>query len=249
MLGTSADGELEFSLVVPVYNERENIRPLADRVRSTCEALFQGGWELILVDDASTDGSSEAMDEVAAEQGEIRAFHFVKNAGQSAALEAGFSRARGRFIGVTDADLQTHPEDLGLLYEVLKREGVDAAIGIRAHRKDTAWKRFSSKFANGVRNRLTHEDIVDTGCPLKIFRREAILSICLFNGAHRFFPTMLKMKGFTVAQVPVRHTNRQWGKSKYGTLDRAFRGLHDAIGVRWLQKRALQWEIGEQDKA
>lgn len=232
-------------MVVPVYNERENLRPLAERMHSSCEELFPGSWELVLIDDASTDGSAEVMDELAGELEEVQAFHFRKNAGQSAALEAGFSKARGRLIGIMDADLQTHPEDLALLLKVMEREGVDAAIGIRAERKDTLWKKFSSKFANGVRNRLTHEDIVDTGCPLKIFSREAILSVCLFNGAHRFLPTLLKMKGFTVAQVPVQHTARQWGQSKYGTLDRAFRGLHDALGVRWLQKRALHWEIDE----
>jgi len=243
----AAEAYLDFSLVVPVFNERENLAPLAERVKGSCEQLFPASWELILIDDASTDGSSEAMDDLAAERKEIRVFHFLRNAGQSAGLEAGFSVARGRYIGIMDADLQTHPEDLGLLLEALESEDADAAIGIRQDRKDSFWKRFSSSFANGVRNRLTHEDIVDTGCPLKIFRREAILSICLFNGAHRFLPTLLKMKGFTVTQVPVQHTARQWGKSKYGTLDRAFRGLHDALGVRWLQKRSLKWKFMQRD--
>lgn len=238
-------GSLDFSLVVPVYNERENLPPLAERVAKSFGPLFPGGWELILVDDASSDGSPELMDALAREHEEIRVFHFRRNAGQSAALEAGVSRARGRVIGLMDADLQTHPEDLGRLLKALEEKGVDAAIGIRVERHDSLWKKISSRLANGVRNWLTHEDIVDTGCPLKVFRREALLSLCFFNGAHRFFPTLVKMKGYQVVQVPVTHTHRQWGQSKYGTLDRAFRGLHDALGVRWMQKRALRWEIKE----
>jgi glycosyltransferase involved in cell wall biosynthesis len=195
------------------------------------------------VDDASSDGSGDRLDELAATEPRLRALRFALHAGQSAALEAGLRHARGRWIAVTDADLQTYPEDLPRLLEAVKEEGVDAAVGIRTERHDSGWKRFSSRFANWVRNRLTREDIVDTGCPLKLMRAEAAGCLIPFDGMHRFLPTMLRMGGYTVRQVPVRHAPRTAGKSHYGTWDRAVRGLRDAIGVRWLQDRRLRWKL------
>ncbi len=235
------------SVVVPVFNELDSLRPLVEQVK---EALDGGGtfrWELVLVDDASSDGSGDLMDQLALEFSEIRTFHFAGRSGQSAALEAGFQNSRGEMLALLDADLQTHPGDLPMMIEIMDDHDVDAVIGIRTERHDTAWKKISSKIANGVRNWLTHEEIADTGCPIKVFRREAILAIGLFDGAHRFLPTLLKMKGFRVHQVQVRHVRRQWGSSKYGTLDRAFRGLYDALGVRWLQNRNLRWNFREDE--
>lgn len=231
------------SVVVPVFNEVDSLRPLIEQVKESLDEGLNCPWELVLVDDFSNDGSGDLMDQLGEERPEIRVLHLAGKSGQSAALEAGFQNCHGDVIALLDADLQTHPGDLPMMIEIMETQGVDAVIGIRAERHDTAWKKFSSRFANGIRNWLTHEDISDTGCPIKVFRREAILSICLFDGAHRFVPTLLKMKGKTVYQVPVRHISRQWGASKYGTLDRAFRGLYDALGVRWAQKRCLNWEI------
>ena len=155
----------------------------------------------------------------------------------------GSKHARGRLVALLDADLQTYPEDLPKLIETLRSEGVDAVVGIRAERRDTGWKKFSSRFANGVRNRLTREDIEDTGCPIKVFRGEAIRQVKMLTGMHRFLPTLLRMEGFTVLQVPVRHAERVAGSSKYGTWDRAFSGLRDALGVRWLQDRRMKWKL------
>jgi glycosyltransferase involved in cell wall biosynthesis len=197
----------------------------------------------VTVDDGSSDGSGDRLDVLAATEPRLRALRLAHHAGQSAALEAGFRHARGRWIAVTDADLQTYPEDLPLLLDVVAREGVDAAVGIREQRRDSGWKRFSSRFANWVRNRLTREDIVDTGCPLKLMRAEAIGCLVPFDGMHRFLPTMLRMGGYTVRQVPVRHAPRTAGRSHYGTWDRAVRGLRDALGVRWLQDRRLRWKL------
>ena len=134
-----------------------------------------------------------------------------------------------------------------MMIEILDAQEVAAVVGIRVERQDSAWKKVTSQLANSVRNWLTHEDISDTACPIKVFRRRAILSVLMFDGAHRFLPTLLKMKGFEVCQVPVRHTRRRWGSSKYGTWDRAFRGLYDALGVRWVQKRSLGWVIRQDD--
>jgi glycosyltransferase involved in cell wall biosynthesis len=232
----------ELSVVVPVYNEVDGLDQLVERVRSALDAAGID-WELVLVDDGSTDGSSEKMDELAADQPRVRVLHFEENCGQTAGLDAGFKHADGRFIALLDADLQTFPEDLPALLETLVRDGVDAVVGIRAERKDTGWRRFSSWFANGVRNRLTREDIVDTGCPIKVFRADAIRSVKLFTGMHRFLPTLLRMEGFSVRQVPVRHASRMTGTSKYGTLDRAFTGLRDALAVRWMQDRTMRWKL------
>ena len=232
--------EPQLSIVVPVFNEVDNIRPLVAEVDAAIGPLATS-WELLLVDDGSGDGSDVLLDELARADAHLRVLHFERNCGQSAALDAGFRHAAGRVVVMLDADLQTDPEDIPALLRGL--EGADAVVGIRAQRRDTAWKRFSSRVANGVRNRLTREDIADTGCPLKAFRAEAIKQVRMFKGAHRFLPTLLRLEGFAVVQVPVRHRPRRAGTSKYGTLDRAFRALRDALGVRWLQDRHLDWRL------
>ncbi len=238
----SESTQRELSVVVPVYNEIGCLDPLVERVRGALDSSAID-WELVLVDDGSTDGSGEKMDELAAADERLRVLHFVANCGQTAGLDAGFRHARGRYIGLLDADLQTYPEDLPQLLHTLRNEGLDSVVGIRADRKDTGWRRFSSWFANGVRNRLTREDIIDTGCPIKVFRAEAIRSVKLFTGMHRFLPTLLRMEGFSVRQMPVRHASRLTGSSKYGTLDRAFSGLRDALAVRWMQDRSMRWKL------
>jgi len=205
------DEALDLSVVVPVYNEIDNVVPLVERVRATLDPMGMS-WELVAVDDGSTDGSGERLDELARSEDRLRVLHFEKNCGQSAGLDAGFQHARGELVALLDADLQTFPEDLPKLLEVLESEGLDAVVGIRAERRDTGWKRFSSRFANGVRNRLT-------------------------------LPTLLRMEGYTVKQVPVRHADRTAGTSKYGTWDRAFSGLRDALAVRWMQDRRMRWRL------
>ena len=232
----------DLSIVVPVYNEIDNVERLIARVRSAFDDTDLS-WEFLAVDDGSTDGSGERLDELAADDRRIRVLHFEKNSGQSAGLDAGFQHARGRLVALLDADLQTYPEDLPKLIETLENEKFDAVVGIRAERHDSGWRKFSSRFANGVRNRLTREDIRDTGCPIKVFRAEAIKSVKIFTGMHRFLPTLLRMEGFSVEQVPVRHTERTAGKSKYGTWDRAFSGLRDALAVRWMQDRRMKWRL------
>lgn len=232
--------EVEYTVVVPVFDEHDNLEPLTSAVRGVMERLG-APWELVLVDDGSTDGSGELLDALAARDERLHVLHFVKNCGQSSAFDAGFRHARGRIVITLDADLQSDPEDIPALLGMLA--GCDAVVGIRERRRDTWWKRLSSRFANAVRNRLTREDIVDTGCPLKVFRADALRHLRMWKGAHRFLPTLLRLEGFTVRQVPVRHHPRRAGASKYGTLDRAFRGLRDALGVRWLQDRHLDWRL------
>jgi len=233
---------VDLSVVVPVFDELDNIEPLVSRVRSTLDGTDLK-WEMVAVDDGSRDGSDQRLDHIAAAERRLRVLHFTRNNGQSAALDAGFRNARGRLIAILDADLQTYPEDLPKLIAVLTDESVDAVVGIRTVRRDSWWKRVTSRIANGTRNVITREDIVDTGCPIKVFRTDAIRSIPVFDGMHRFLPTLLRMEGATVCQVPVRHTSRTAGRSKYGTLDRAVHGLRDALGVRWMQDRRFRWKI------
>ncbi len=232
--------EIDASLVVPVYNERDNLQPLLDAALPVMKEHF-AAFEILFVDDGSSDGSAEILDGFAAADPAVRVLHFEANRGQSAAFDAGFRHARGAVVITVDADLQNDPADIGAMLPHL--EQVDAVVGIRQKRQDTWWKKVSSRFANGVRNRLTREDIQDTGCPLKVFRAEAIKSVRMFDGMHRFLPTLLKMEGYSVIQVPVHHFPRHAGTSKYGTWDRAFRGLRDALAVRWMQDRHLNWRI------
>jgi glycosyltransferase involved in cell wall biosynthesis len=242
VMATPPQERPDLSIVVPIYNEIGNVEPLVDRVRAALDDTDLS-WELLAVDDGSSDGTGERLDELSADDSRIRVLHFEGNFGQSSGLDAGFRHARGRLVALLDADLQTYPEDLPKLIEILESEEVDAVVGIRAERHDTGWRKFSSRLANGVRNWLTREDIQDTGCPIKVFRAEAIASVKIFTGMHRFLPTLLRMEGYTVKQVPVRHTERTAGESKYGTWDRAFSGLRDALAVRWMQDRRMKWKV------
>lgn len=228
------------SVVVPVYNERENVGPLLEEIAA---ALAGRAYEVVAVDDGSSDGSGDALVALRARHPALRVLRFARNAGQSAAFAAGFRAARGAVLVTMDADLQNDPADVPALLEALERSGLDAAVGWRMNRRDTGWKRLQSRIANGVRNRLNHETIRDTGCSLKAFRREAVAELPWFTGMHRFLPTLVKMRGGRVVEVPVRHRPRRFGTTKYGMWNRVFRALADALAVRWMQRRALRYEI------
>jgi glycosyltransferase involved in cell wall biosynthesis len=228
------------SVVVPVYNEAGNLAILLDEI---AVALAGTAYEVVAVDDGSTDGSLDELVALRERHRSLRIVRFARNAGQSAAFAAGFRAARGAILVTMDADLQNDPADVPALLEALDRSGVEAAVGWRKDRRDTGWKRIQSRIANGVRNRLNRETIRDTGCSLKAFRRAAVADIPWFSGMHRFLPTLVKMRGGRVVEVPVHHRPRRFGKTKYGMWNRVFRSLADALAVRWMQKRALHYEI------
>jgi len=232
----------DVSVVVPVYNEAGNLGILMDEIAA---ALGGGSYEVVAVDDGSTDGSAAELAALRARHPALRVVRFVRNAGQSAAFAAGFRAARGAVLVTMDADLQNNPADVPALLEALGSSGAEAAVGWRTDRRDGAWKLVQSRIANGVRNRLNRETIRDTGCSLKAFRRDAVAEIPWFTGMHRFLPTLVKMRGGRVVEVPVRHRPRRFGTTKYGMWNRVFRALADALAVRWMQRRALHYEIRE----
>ncbi len=230
----------EISVVVPVFNEYENLRPLTDRIQEVMKDK-EYKYEIIYVDDGSTDGSSRLMDELAKECAILKVFHFSQNNGQSAAFYAGFKEAQGKFIATMDADLQVDPADLFLLIPFINK--YDMVVGLRSKREDNIVKKISSQVANGVRNWLTNENIQDTGCPLKLLRSEVVESIYPFKGMHRFLPTLARMDGFKVKEVPISHFPRKFGQSKYGINNRLWRGLLDTLVIRWMQKRKIYYNF------
>jgi len=236
---------VEVALVIPVYNERDNLPLLIDEI-----ARAVGGegrsYEIVAVDDGSTDGSLEVLEGLRRDHPELRIVAFAEHAGQTAALAAGFRAARGRAIVTLDADLQNDPADVPALLAELERSRAAAVVGYRVNRHDSAWKRLQSRIANGVRNRLNHETIRDTGCSLKAFRADAVRALPLFDGMHRFLPTLIRMEGGTVVELPVRHRPRRFGRTKYGMWNRVFRSFADALAVRWMQRRALRYRIREE---
>ncbi len=235
---------LDLSIVIPIYNERENLVPLEEKLNETL-AKLNLDYEIILVDDGSQDGSGELILKLQKHNPHLRLIRFTANFGQSAAFMAGFRAAIGRTIITMDADLQNDPADIPLLLEKIGE--FDVVCGWRHERNDPWIKKVSSKIANAVRNRLSQETIADTGCSLKAFRRECFAPLVLFNGMHRFFPTLMKMEGFTVTEVKVRHHSRLHGQSKYNIRNRLWSSWNDLMGVRWLKKRRLNYHIIEEN--
>src|SRR5205809_3420653 len=238
-------GPVDLSLVVPLYNERDNLPLLIEEIGRALGRIGSD-YEIVAVDDGSTDGSLDALKELRRDHPELHIVALAARAGQSAAFAAGFRAACGRTIVTLDADLQNDPADIPPLLAELERSGATAVVGYRVNRQDGGWKRLQSRVANAVRNRLNGETIRDTGCSLKAFRADALRALPLFNGMHRFLPTLIKLHGGTVAEVPVRHRPRRLGLTKYGMWNRVFRSLADALAVRWMQRWALRYRVREE---
>jgi glycosyltransferase involved in cell wall biosynthesis len=223
------------SLVVPAYNEEESLPALAREIREALEAAGLS-YELLLVDDGSTDGSLEVMLELARRDPAVRVLRQHPNQGQSAALAAGWRAARAPVVVTLDADLQNDPADVPRLVAALD-EGWDVVSGVRVERQDSWTRRASSRIANAVRNRLTGDAVTDVGCTLRACRTELLRDLPVFTGMHRFLPTLLRLQGGRVTEVPVCHRARRFGATKYGVHNRLWRGIVDLLAVRWLQRR------------
>lgn len=235
----------DLSVVFPVYNEEENVPILLGEI---ARALDGNAWtyEIVAVDDGSSDRSLRVLRDSRAQYPTLRILALEKNSGQTAALDAGWRAARGRFVVSLDADLQNDPADIPAMMRKLEESASDMVIGVRVNRRDTFARRIQSKIGNGVRNWITGDRITDTGCSLKLVRREAIERVHLFTGMHRFLPTLVRMEGYRVVEMPVNHRPRQFGVSKYGAMNRAFRGLVDCLAVRWMGKRNLRYRAREE---
>lgn len=236
------------SLIIPVYNEQDNLDRLFAEIHAV-GADLACAWEVVFVDDGSTDTSLAVIQRLHQEHPQkVRYVAFTANCGQSAAFMAGFQRARGSLVVTLDADLQNDPRDIPRLLNFLEDHGVDMVIGWRAQRCDSWVKRIASRIANAVRNAVSRETVRDTGCSLKVMRTELARGLPLFDGMHRFMPTLLKLHGARVGELEVRHRARHCGCSKYGIWDRAWRGVRDLFAVRWMQDRHVRYTVKDQSE-
>ena len=237
------------SVVIPLKDEEGSVPLLAAEIEN---ALDVAGivWEALWIDDGSRDGSLEQLRKLARRRPAAhRWVQLAGNHGQSGALALGFRLASAPVIATLDADLQNDPADIPRLYALLHESGAGLVNGVRTHRNDSWIRRFSSRLANGFRNWITHEQVTDVGCSLRVFRAEPARGVPPFRGMHRFFPTLMRLRGVAVCEVPVNHRQRQLGETKYGISNRLWVGILDTFGVWWLQRRwvetrvaALSWE-------
>lgn len=230
----------DLSVVIPVCNEVDNVAPLAREVAAALRP--RRSFELIFVDDGSTDGTAEAVQRVRAEVPEIRLLRHSRRSGQSAALHTGFRAARADWIATLDGDGQNDPADLSRLIEerdarIPREPALGLIIGHRITRRDSWLRRVSSRVANGVRARLLGDGTPDTGCGLKLMRRDVLLGLPCFDHMHRFLPALFRRQGAVVISMPVSHRPRQRGQSKYGVHNRLWVGIVDLCGVMWLNAR------------
>ncbi len=225
------------SVVVPLYNEEDNVAPLQEQVAT---ALAGINYELVLVDDGSSDGTVARV----SRNGRTRLLEFENNTGQSAAMFAGIRAAKGEVIVLLDGDLQNDPQDIPRLLEEIE-SGADLVCGYRAKRKDTPFKRLQSRIANAVRSRFTRDGVRDTGCTLKAMRRPCRDALLPFTGMHRFIPALIVGAGFKIVEIPVNHRPREHGVSKYGFGNRALRATTDMFAVRWFLSRRFTVKFKE----
>ena len=235
---------VELSVVIPVYNEEENLPLLWPELRGVLESMGVT-FEVIFVDDGSRDHSAELIRAMRESDPRVRLVRLKVNAGETAATDAGFKAARGQRVVTMDADLQNDPHEIPALVQRL--EQWDAVTGWRVARGDgdSLVRRLSSDIANRTRNWLSDESIQDSGCTFRAFRRECLRGLVLYRGFHRFIPTLLRMRGYRVVEVPVRNRPRRFGQSKYGVLNRAFVAFVDLLVVRWMKNRLLRYEVAE----
>jgi dolichol-phosphate mannosyltransferase len=234
--------EIDISVVVPVYNEEENLPVLIPQMAEVLNPLGKT-YEMIFVDDGSTDNSRRVLKEMIPRYPEIRILGFKRNCGETAAGAAGLREARGAVVITIDADLQNDPGDIPTMLEYLRE--YDMVTGWREKRDDPWIKRVTSKIANQIRNRLSGETIRDSGCTFRAYKRECLQDLKLYKGMHRFMPTLVKMEGFRVIEIPVAHHPRKFGVTKYTTWNRMWVALIDLFAVKWMKSRHIHYEIEE----
>lgn len=229
---------MKISVVVPVHNETDNVDALIAEIHQALSA--QDAYEMIFVDDGSTDDTGAKLQQAMPQYPALRVLKHQRSCGQSRAVHSGVLAAQYPWIATLDGDGQNDPADIPNLVAAWQAQN-DSQLwmlaGFRHQRNDTGWRKFSSKFANGLRQAILHDATPDTGCGLKLFLRDKFLALPYFDHIHRFLPALMQMAGGRVISVKVNHRPRNFGQSKYGTLDRALVGIVDLLGVVWLKKR------------
>ena len=222
------------SVVIPFFNEAELVSDVLREIRSVLPTA-----EIIAVDDGSTDGTGKIISALS----DIRLIALQKNCGQSAAMYAGLRAAKGELIAMMDGDGQNDPAEIPKLVEAMA--SADVVFGVRKNRQDTKSRLIASKIANAIRRLALGDNATDTGCSLKVIRREHVALLVPFNGLHRYLPAFLQRAGLKSLEVPVNHRSRKAGVSKYTIKGRALRGIYDLIGVRWLLSRRIIWPVDQ----
>jgi dolichol-phosphate mannosyltransferase len=235
----------ELSVVVPVFNERDNVAPLVDEIVAALRGRI--AFEIVYVDDRSRDDTLAVLKALQARVPELRVLHHVSQSGQSTAVRNGVKAARGAWIATLDGDGQNDPADIPKLLDARAQAGAETKLfaGWRVNRQDSGSKRWASKIANAIRRRLLRDDTPDTGCGIKLFEREAFLDLPYFDHMHRYLPALMQRAGWKTVSVPVNHRARGAGVSKYNNLNRALVGIADLRGVAWLIRRARRTAVQE----
>jgi len=229
---------LDISVVLPGYNEADNIPAMIAEVNGVLLSLGRS-FEIVYVDDGSTDNSRLVLENIAEKFPSLRALYHRSNFGQSAAILTGIKASTGNVVVTLDSDLQNDPADIPEMLSLLEREKVDAVCGIRQKRQDSRMKLFSSRVANKVRHWILKDGITDAGCALRVMRRTALQQLPEFRALHRFLPTILGIHGYKVIEMPIRHRAREAGVSKYGVGNRLWVGILDIVGLSWYRRRSL----------
>jgi dolichol-phosphate mannosyltransferase len=235
----------QLSVVVPVFNERDNVKPLIDEIVAALRGRHD--FEIVYVDDCSKDDSLAVLQGLKSQVPELRVIRHVSQSGQSTAVRNGVKAARGAWIATLDGDGQNDPADIPKLLAARDSGPADVKLyaGWRVNRQDTGSKRWASKIANAIRSRLLRDSTPDTGCGIKLFERDAFLDLPYFNHMHRYLPALMQRSGWKTVSVPVNHRARGAGVSKYNNLNRALVGIADLRGVAWLIRRAKRTAVEE----
>ncbi len=230
----------KYSVVIPLKNEEENVDKLIHELETVMNDLSEP-WELICVDDGSTDDTLAILKQLTAHKKYLRILVFSRNFGQSSAFDAGFKAAQGEFVITLDGDRQNDPADIPKMIDMIA--DYDLVCGQRIKRKDPLSKKVTSWLANKVRRRLCQDGVKDTGCSLKIYRTKCLHAIKMYHGMHRFLPALFSIAGFRVAEVPVNHRPRVCGQTKYNFFNRSLNTIADMLAVRWMRKRHLKYKV------
>lgn len=236
--------EYTFTVLVPFYNEQDNILNIEKELKAFMAASVVPSVCVLFVNDGSKDNGMALVEEVCARNPHFYYISLAKNTGLSGAIKAGFDNCYSEFVGYIDADLQTSPMDFNLLLPYAKEYPL--VMGIRANRKDSFFKNLQSKIANGFRRMMTKDTAIDTGCPLKVLQTAYAKRIPMFTGMHRFFPALIQLQeGGKMMQIPVRHFPRMAGVSKYHLWNRLIAPFKDCFAYRWMKKRYINYSIGQ----